>query len=142
MNMDLLEEGIHSGRAVIAMQLLKENGGQIISEDARKTAHGAAIPFAFYLRVNGDLGSYMVKLHLHFSIHKSKKRRLDSMNALTKLIAGDMKPALGVTEPGAISGLPSHHLPSLSLLTIQAPALPWQQQPPAPPHTGSRISLN
>ncbi len=38
MNMDLLEEGIHSGRAVIAMQLLKENGGQIISEDARKTA--------------------------------------------------------------------------------------------------------
>ena len=34
---------------------------------------------------------------------KSKKRRLDSMNALTKLIAGDMKPALGVTEPGAIA---------------------------------------
>ena len=38
MNMDLLEEGIHSGRAVIAGQLLKENGGQIISEDARKSA--------------------------------------------------------------------------------------------------------
>ena len=38
MNMDLLEEGIHSGRAVIAAQLLKENGGQIISEDARRTA--------------------------------------------------------------------------------------------------------
>lgn len=38
MNMDLLEEGVHSGRAVIAGQLLKENGGQIISEDARKSA--------------------------------------------------------------------------------------------------------
>ncbi len=38
MNMDLLEEGVHSERAVIARQLLKENGGEIISEDARKTA--------------------------------------------------------------------------------------------------------
>lgn len=38
MNMELLEEGVHSGRAVIAMQLLKENGGKIISEDAKKTA--------------------------------------------------------------------------------------------------------
>jgi len=38
MNMDLLEEGVHSARAVIARQLLKENGGEIISEDAKKTA--------------------------------------------------------------------------------------------------------
>lgn len=38
MNMDLLEEGIHSGRAVIAEQLLRENDHHIISEDARKTA--------------------------------------------------------------------------------------------------------
>lgn len=38
MNMELLEEGIHSKRAVIARQLLKENGGEIISEDAKKTA--------------------------------------------------------------------------------------------------------
>lgn len=38
MNMDLLEEGIQSGRAVIAGQLLKENHNRIISDDARKTA--------------------------------------------------------------------------------------------------------
>lgn len=38
MNMDLLEEGIHSGRTTIAMQLLKENHNHIISEDARATA--------------------------------------------------------------------------------------------------------
>lgn len=38
MNMELLEEGVHSDRAVIAKQLLKENKGNIISEDALKTA--------------------------------------------------------------------------------------------------------
>ncbi|MCF2555528.1 serine dehydratase subunit alpha family protein [Faecalicatena contorta] len=38
MNMDLLEEGIHSNRAVIARQLLKDNNKEIISDDARKTA--------------------------------------------------------------------------------------------------------
>ncbi len=38
MNMELLEEGIHSGRAVITKQLLKENQNQIISEDALRTA--------------------------------------------------------------------------------------------------------
>lgn len=38
MNMELLEEGIHSDRAVITRQLLKENGHQIISEDALRTA--------------------------------------------------------------------------------------------------------
>lgn len=38
MNMELLEEGIHSDRAVITRQLLKENGHQVISEDALRTA--------------------------------------------------------------------------------------------------------
>lgn len=38
MNMELLEEGIHSGRAVITKQLLKENQNNIISDDALKTA--------------------------------------------------------------------------------------------------------
>ena len=38
MNMDLLEEGIHSERAVIARQLLKDNNKEVISDDARKTA--------------------------------------------------------------------------------------------------------
>lgn len=38
MNMELLEEGIHSDRAVITRQLLKENGYQVISEDALRTA--------------------------------------------------------------------------------------------------------
>lgn len=38
MNMDLLEEGIHSNRAVIVRQLLKDNNKEIISDDARKTA--------------------------------------------------------------------------------------------------------
>lgn len=38
MNMELLEEGIHSEQAVITKQLLKENNGQIISNDALRTA--------------------------------------------------------------------------------------------------------
>ena len=38
MNMDLLVEGIHSERAVIARQLLKDNNKEVISDDARKTA--------------------------------------------------------------------------------------------------------
>lgn len=38
MNMELLEEGIHSDRAVITRQLLKENHNQIISDDALRTA--------------------------------------------------------------------------------------------------------
>lgn len=38
MNMELLEEGIHSGQTVITKQLLKENKGQIISDDALRTA--------------------------------------------------------------------------------------------------------
>ena len=38
MNMDLLEEGIHSERAVIARQLWKDNNKEVISDDARKTA--------------------------------------------------------------------------------------------------------
>lgn len=38
MNMELLEEGIHSGRAVITKQLLKENQNNIISDDVLKTA--------------------------------------------------------------------------------------------------------
>lgn len=38
MNMELLEEGIHSERAVITRQLLRENKDQIISEDEKKTA--------------------------------------------------------------------------------------------------------
>ena len=38
MNMELLEEGVHSERAVITAQLLKENGNQLISDDVRKTA--------------------------------------------------------------------------------------------------------
>ena len=38
MNMELLEEGIHSEQAVITKQLLKENKGQIISDDALRTA--------------------------------------------------------------------------------------------------------
>lgn len=38
MNMELLEEGVHSDRAVITRQLLKENQGNIISGDALKTA--------------------------------------------------------------------------------------------------------
>ncbi len=38
MNLKLLEEGIASGRAVIAKQLLKENGGVMISEDPLGTA--------------------------------------------------------------------------------------------------------
>ncbi|MGN1168452.1 MAG: serine dehydratase subunit alpha family protein [Lachnospiraceae bacterium] len=38
MNMELLEEGVHSERAVITRQLLKENGNQVISDDGRKTA--------------------------------------------------------------------------------------------------------
>ncbi len=38
MNMDLLEEGIESGRTTIGPMLLKENGNEIISEDALKTA--------------------------------------------------------------------------------------------------------
>lgn len=38
MNMELLEEGLDSDRAVIASFLLKENGGRMISDDARKTA--------------------------------------------------------------------------------------------------------
>ncbi|MCI9380467.1 MAG: serine dehydratase subunit alpha family protein [Dorea sp.] len=38
MNMDLLEEGLASGRTVIAGRLLQENGGKMISEDPLKTA--------------------------------------------------------------------------------------------------------
>nr|WP_296263629.1 L-serine ammonia-lyase, iron-sulfur-dependent, subunit alpha [uncultured Merdimonas sp.] len=38
MNLELLEEGLESGRAVIAAQLLKENGGEKISNDTLKTA--------------------------------------------------------------------------------------------------------
>lgn len=38
MNMELLEEGIHSEQAVITKQLLKENKGRIISDDALRTA--------------------------------------------------------------------------------------------------------
>lgn len=38
MNMELLEEGIHSEQAVITRQLLRENKDQIISEDEKKTA--------------------------------------------------------------------------------------------------------
>lgn len=38
MNMDLLEEGIESGRTTIGPMLLKDNGNEIISEDALKTA--------------------------------------------------------------------------------------------------------
>lgn len=38
MNMELLEEGMHSGRAVITKQLLKENNNQIISNDTLRTA--------------------------------------------------------------------------------------------------------
>ena len=38
MNMELLEEGLSSDRAVIAAQLLKENGNEIISKDILKTA--------------------------------------------------------------------------------------------------------
>ena len=38
MNMELLEEGIASGRTVITKHLLKENGGDVISDDVRKTS--------------------------------------------------------------------------------------------------------
>lgn len=38
MNMELLEEGIHSEQAVITRQLLRENKDQIISEDEKKTS--------------------------------------------------------------------------------------------------------
>ena len=38
MNLELLEEGLESGRAVIAGQLLRENGGERISGDCLKTA--------------------------------------------------------------------------------------------------------
>ena len=38
MNMDLLEEGIHSERAVITRQLLQANSKEVISGDVRKTA--------------------------------------------------------------------------------------------------------
>lgn len=38
MNLALLEEGLDSGRAVIAAQLFTENGGEWISRDCRKTA--------------------------------------------------------------------------------------------------------
>lgn len=38
MNMELLEEGVHSDRAVITRQLLKENQDRIISGDTLKTA--------------------------------------------------------------------------------------------------------
>lgn len=38
MNMDLLEEGLASGRTVIAGRLLQDNGGKMISEDPVKTA--------------------------------------------------------------------------------------------------------
>ena len=38
MNLELLEEGLSSERAVIAAQLLKENGNEIVSKDILKTA--------------------------------------------------------------------------------------------------------
>lgn len=38
MNMELLKEGLVSDRAVIAHQLLKENGNEIVSKDVLKTA--------------------------------------------------------------------------------------------------------
>ena len=38
MNMELLEEGLSSERAMIAHQLLKENGNEIVSKDILKTA--------------------------------------------------------------------------------------------------------
>ncbi len=38
MNMDLLEEGVHSDRAVITRQLMRENGGKVISDNVRTTA--------------------------------------------------------------------------------------------------------
>lgn len=38
MNMELLMEGLHSKRAIIADYLLKENGGEVISGDVKKTA--------------------------------------------------------------------------------------------------------
>lgn len=38
MNMELFEEGLASGRGVIARQLLMENGDEVISRDALKTA--------------------------------------------------------------------------------------------------------
>lgn len=38
MNMELLEEGLQSQRAVITAQLLKENGNRVISQDVKKTA--------------------------------------------------------------------------------------------------------
>lgn len=38
MNLELLEEGLSSGRAVIAEELLMENGGERISKDVKKTA--------------------------------------------------------------------------------------------------------
>lgn len=38
MNIDLLEEGLASDRAVIAGRLLQENGGKVISDDPLKTA--------------------------------------------------------------------------------------------------------
>lgn len=38
MNLELLKEGLRSGRAVIAAKLLRENGGRLISEDVRRTA--------------------------------------------------------------------------------------------------------
>ncbi len=38
MNMELLEESVHSKRTSITRQLLKENGGQVISKDAKATA--------------------------------------------------------------------------------------------------------
>lgn len=37
-NRELLDEGLRSERAVIARQLLEENGGEIISEDEKKTS--------------------------------------------------------------------------------------------------------
>ena len=38
MNLELLQEGLDSGRAVIAAKLLEENGGELISGDPLKTA--------------------------------------------------------------------------------------------------------
>ena len=38
MNIELLEEGIHSKKTTIGPMLLRANGGKIISEDTRKTA--------------------------------------------------------------------------------------------------------
>ena len=38
MNIELLEEGIHSKKTTIGPMLLRANDGKIISEDARKTA--------------------------------------------------------------------------------------------------------